>query len=65
MPGHSTTSVLLSITNNCLQALDMGYNVCSVFFDIRKAFDSVPHRALMYKLKTIGLLITLVAYLPH
>ena len=53
MPGRSTTSALLSITNDCLQGLDMGYDVCSVFFDIRKAIDSVPHRALMHKM--IGL----------
>ena len=43
MPGRSTTSAILSITNDCLQALDMGYDVCAVFFDIRKAFDSVLH----------------------
>ena len=55
MPGRSTTSALLSITNTCLQALDDGYDVCTVFFDIRKAFDSVPHRLLMEKMKTIGL----------
>ena len=55
MPGRSTTSALLSITNDCLQALDMGYDVCAVFIDIRKAFDSVPHRSLMNKLRDIGL----------
>ena len=33
----------------------MGYDVCAVFFDIRKAFDSVPHRSLMNKLRDIGL----------
>ena len=43
MPGYSITSALLSITNTCLQALDMGYEVCTIFFDIHKAFDSVPH----------------------
>ena len=25
------------------QALDQGYEVCIVFFDISKAFDTVPH----------------------
>ena len=55
MSGRSTTSALLLITNNCLQALDMGYEVCTVFFNIRKAFDSLPHRALMDKLLLIGL----------
>ena len=36
MPGCST-SALLSITNSCLQALDMGHDVCTIlFFDICK-----------------------------
>ena len=46
---------MLSITNPCVQALDMGYEVCTTFFDIRKAFDSVPHKALMDKMQMIGL----------
>ena len=33
----------------------MGYEVCTVFFDICKAFDSVPHRALMEKIRLVGL----------
>ena len=57
IPGRSTISALLSTTNTCLQALDMGYkvHVCTIFFDIRKAFDSVPHKALMEKKQMIGL----------
>ena len=55
MPGRSTISALLSITNTCLQALDDGHDVCTIFFDIHKAFDSVPHQLLMEKLKVIGL----------
>ena len=46
---------LCSITNTCLQTLDMGYEVCTIFFDVRKAFDSVPHKALMEKMQMIGL----------
>ena len=42
LPGRSTTSALLSVTHNWLQQLDLGYDVCTVYFDLRKAFDSVP-----------------------
>ncbi len=35
--------------------LEEGNEVAAVFFDLSKAFDSVPHRQLITKLKTIGL----------
>ena len=41
--GKSTTAALLSFTHNCQSALDSGGEVCSVFFDLSKAFDKVPH----------------------
>ena len=35
--------------------MDNGFAVSLVFFDLRKAFDSVPHLPLLQKLKDIGL----------
>ena len=35
--------------------MDLGKPVCSVFFDVRKAFDSVPHATLVSKLQSRGL----------
>ena len=37
------------------QALESGHDVCAVFFDFRKAFDSVPHFPLMTKIRSLGL----------
>ena len=55
MPKRSTTSALCSLTHDWHKQLDEGCEVCSVFFDIKKAFDSVPHIHLMNKLSTLQL----------
>ena len=51
--GKSTTSALTSFTHECQEALDCGNEVCSVFFDLSKAFDTVPHQQLLYKLSQL------------
>ena len=48
--GKLTTTALLSFVHECQEALDNGGEVCSVFFDLCKAFDSVPHQPLLCKL---------------
>lgn len=50
LPGRSTASALLSVTHDWLQQLEQGNEICSVFFDLRKAFDSVPHHLLLQRL---------------
>ena len=53
--GKSTTTALLLVTNDWFQALEARQEVCSISFDLRKAFDSVPHRLLVDKLTSLGL----------
>ena len=50
MAGRATTSALLTVTHDILNSLDDGDKVCTVFFDLKKAFDSVLHRQLITKL---------------
>ena len=47
----STTGALLTATDNWHRLLDSGLDICAVFFDFSKAFDTVPHRPLLQKLK--------------
>ena len=35
--------------------VEAGYEICAVFLDIKKAFDSVTHRDLLYVVKDTGL----------
>ena len=54
-PGKSTVQALLVTIDNWLQYLERGCDVGAVFFDFKKAFDSVPHIPLITKLQQLNL----------
>ena len=60
--GRSTVSALLSTIHHWLQLMESGMDVCAVFLDYRKAFNSVPHAPLVKKLQDIGLHTNLLAW---
>ena len=54
-PGDSPINQLISITHTIFKAFDCNppLDVCSVYFDISKAFDRVWHDGLVYKLNNV------------
>lgn len=54
-PRSSTQDALLTITRDWHQCLTTHHQVAAVFFDIRKAFDSVPHCQVLQSLSDIGI----------
>ena len=55
MSNRSSVSALIRVLDNWQRALDQGNEVCIVFFDVSKAFDTVPHLPLLQKLSETGL----------
>ena len=49
-----TILALLNVTYYWFSSLDRGAEVCAIFFDLRKAFDSVPHRHLITTLMKLN-----------
>ena len=52
---HSTNHALIDITESIRAALDKGKMAGGVFVDLQKAFDTVNHEILIYKLNYYGI----------
>ena len=63
--GKSTTGALLAATDNWHRLLDSGLDICTVFFDFSKVFDTVPHRPLLQKLKDLNVHPYILRWLTH
>lgn len=53
--GHSTTLALINILDDIYKMIDSGEFVMAIFFDIKKAFDTVNHSILLSKLEFYGI----------
>jgi hypothetical protein len=69
LSGRSTTLQLLLALDDWTEALDNGGEIDCVYTDFSKAFDTVPHRRLIGKLKSYGISAEIVnwieAFLVH
>lgn len=62
LPGKGTVTALLATTHNWFQSLENNKDVCAVFFDYRKAFDSVAHRPLLEKMSQLSINETIIQW---
>ena len=53
--GRSTVLQLLNVMNLWTSALDRDETIDTIYLDILKAFDTVPHRRLLGKIKSFGI----------
>ena len=53
--GRSTTTQLLYYLDKCVKSISIGEVVDVIYFDFAKAFDTVPHRRLLWKLAAYGI----------
>ena len=54
-PGSSTQEALITATGDWHRHLEDRAKVAAIFFDLSKAFDSVPHQRLLSALSAIGI----------
>ena len=61
-PNSSTQEALLVLTNDWHKELDSGNHVAVIFFDLSKAFDTVPHHLLLEHLQSSSVGGTLLSW---
>ena len=55
VPGRSTVTQLLKYLSDCVRDIANGHVVDSIYFYFAKAFDTVPHKRLLKKLRAYGI----------
>ena len=53
--NNSTIEALIKITEKNRESIDKGKFGCGIFIDLRKAFDTVNHEILLFKMEHYGI----------
>ena len=64
-PKHSTTDLMIITLEGILGNLDSGGYAVPCFFDLGKAFDTLPHEGSLNKLEYYGVLFLFSSYLSN
>ena len=63
--GKSTAGALALVVDQWHRHLEESNDICTTFFDYRKAIDTVPHRNLLSELKSLGINSYVLRWLTH
>ena len=53
--NYSTVLALLQVVDECYENIDNNNSIVGIYFDLQKAFDTVNHEILLYKLYNYGI----------
>ena len=63
IPGRSTVTQLLQYLDKCCDTIATGGVIDTIYLDFQKAFDTVPHRRLLGKLRSYGITGDMLAWI--
>ena len=63
--GHSCTTQLLHVMDILTKSLDQDVPVDVIYMDLQKAFDTVPHNCLLYKIEYYGIMRNLLRWIAE
>ena len=65
LPGKSTIQAITHVTDMIISSFEMNHLTCGIFLDLSKAFDTLDHNIILYKLSHYGIRGTALDWFRH